>query len=64
MTLVGKINPKETLSLVVVPPAEMLAGSPVDGLKTVTGGFTVAEGVKANILLSTKDADSAKSLAK
>jgi len=63
VTLVGKINPKETLSLVVVPPAEMLAGGPVDGLKTVTGGFTVAEGVKANILLSTKDADSAKSLA-
>jgi hypothetical protein len=63
VALIGKIDPKETLSLVVVPPPEMLAGGPVDGLKTVTGGVTVAEGIKTNILLSTKDADSAKSLA-
>jgi hypothetical protein len=61
--LVGKINPKETLSFVVVPPQELLAGSPVDGLKTVTGGVTVAEGIKADILMSMKDAESAKTLA-
>jgi hypothetical protein len=61
--LVGKINPKETFSVVVVPPEEVLAASPVPGLTTVTGGVTVAEGVKTDILLSTKDAESAKSLA-
>lgn len=61
--LISKINPKETLSFVVVPPAEMLAGSPVDGLKNVTGGITVGDGVKTDILLATKDGDSAKNLA-
>lgn len=61
--LISKINPKETVSLVVVPPAEMLAGSPVDGLKTVTGGVTVADGIKTNIMLATKDGDTAKTLA-
>jgi hypothetical protein len=61
--LVGKISPKETLSFVVVPPQEMLAGSPVDGLKTVTGGVTVGDGVKTDILMSMKDAASATSLA-
>lgn len=61
--LIGKINPKETLSLVVVPPAEMLAGSPVDGLKNVTGGVTVGDGIKTDILLATKDGDAAKNLA-
>ena len=40
----------------VVPPQEMLAGSPVDGLKTVTGGVTVGDGVKTDILMSMKDA--------
>jgi hypothetical protein len=63
VTLIGKINPKETVSLVVVPPTEMLAGSPVDGLKTVTGGVTVADGIKTNIMLTTKDGDTAKTLA-
>ena len=41
----------------------MLAGSPVDGLKTVTGGVTVGDGVKTDILMSMKDAASADSLA-
>ena len=61
--LIGKINSKETASVVVVPPPEVLAGSPAAGLKTVTGGVTVSDGVKTDILLSTKDADSAKVLA-
>lgn len=61
--LISKINPKETLSFVVVPPAEMLAGSPVDGLKNVTGGVTVGNGIKTDILLATKDGDAAKNLA-
>jgi hypothetical protein len=61
--LVAKINPKETASLVVVPPAELTAGSPVAGLSTITGGVTVRDGVNTDILLATKDADSAKTLA-
>src|SRR5205085_12169341 len=61
--LIGKINPKETLSFVVVPPQEQLAGGPADGLKTVTGGVIVSDGVKTDILLATKDADTAKTLA-
>jgi hypothetical protein len=61
--LIGKINPKQTLSLVVVPAPEMLAGSPVDGLTSVTGGVTVADGIKTDILLATKDGDTAKNLA-
>jgi hypothetical protein len=62
--LVGKISPKETASLVVVPPPELLAGSPGAGLMNVTGGVTVTDSVKTEILLTAKDADSAKALAK
>jgi hypothetical protein len=61
--LIEKINPKETASLVVVPPAELTAGGPVAGLTTITGGVTVGDGVTTDILLATKDADSAKTLA-
>jgi len=63
LELVAKINPKETASLVVVPPADLLAGSPAAGLKNVTGGVTVTDGVKTEILVATKDADSAKAVA-
>jgi hypothetical protein len=61
--LIDKINPNETASLVVVPPAEMTAGSPVAGLTTITGGVTVSDGVSTDILLATKDEASAKTLA-
>jgi hypothetical protein len=63
LDLVGKISPHETLSIVLVPPAEMLAGSPAAGLSDVTGGVTVGEGVKTEFKLATKDAEAAKTLA-
>jgi hypothetical protein len=62
--LVEKINPKETAALVVVPPPALTQGNPAAaGLNSITGGVTVGEGVKTDILLSTKDADAAKNLA-
>src|SRR5205823_964226 len=39
--LVGKLDPRETLSVVFVPPAELVAGGSAAGLTTVTGGVTV-----------------------
>lgn len=63
LELVGKINPKETASVVVVPAPEMLANGPLSGLTTVTGGITVSDGVKTDLKLTAKDADSAKTLA-
>jgi hypothetical protein len=60
---IAKINPKETASVVVVPPQEMLAGGPAAGMTKITGGVTVGEGVKTDLLLSTKDGTAAKDLA-
>jgi hypothetical protein len=61
--LVGRIDPKETLSFVFVPPADFLTGGPMNGLTTMTGGLTVTDGVKTDIRLDAKDAESAKLLA-
>jgi hypothetical protein len=61
--LVDKIDPKESLSLVFVPAAELLAGGPMSGLTTVTGGLTVADGIQTDIRLDTNDAISARLLA-
>jgi hypothetical protein len=61
--LIGKIEPRESLSIVFVPPAELVAGGTAAGLTSVTGGVTVAEGVKTDVRLDVKDAESAKRLA-
>ncbi len=61
--LVARIDPKETLSFVFVPAANTLAGGPAAGLTTVTGGVTVADGIKTDIRLDAKDPESAKLLA-
>jgi hypothetical protein len=61
---IGKINPKETASVVIIPPSQLLQGGPAAGMTKITGGVTVGQGVKTDLLLSTKDADSANDLAK
>ncbi|HEX4589336.1 MAG TPA: hypothetical protein VH120_05370, partial [Gemmataceae bacterium] len=61
--LIGRIDPKETLSVVFVPPADSVAGGPTAGLTAITGGVTVAEGITAEIRLDAKDADAARLLA-
>lgn len=64
LTEIGKINPRETASVVIIPPAQLLQGGPAAGMTKITGGVTVGQGVKTDILLSTKDGDSATELAK
>jgi hypothetical protein len=64
LTEIQKINPKETASVVIMPPKELLAGGPAAGMTKITGGVTVGQGVKTDLLLSTKDADAANDLAK
>jgi hypothetical protein len=61
--LVGRIDPRETLSIVFAPPSELLAGGPAAGLNTVTGGITVADGVKIDVRLDVQDAEASKRLA-
>jgi hypothetical protein len=61
--LVGRIDPKEALSFVFVPPPDLLAGWAIGGLTTMTGGVTVTDGVRTDIRIDTKDADGAKLLA-
>jgi hypothetical protein len=63
LDLIGQMSPQQTVTLVVVPPPEALAGSPVAGLTDVTGGVTVSDGVKTEIKFATKDAEAAKTLA-
>jgi len=64
LDLIGKISPTETLSVVLVPPAQApQPGNPMADVTHVTGGITVADGVKTNLLMSTKNAESAKALA-
>lgn len=65
LDLIGKISPTETLSVVLMPPAAaQQPGNPVADVTHVTGGITVADGVKTNLLMSTKNADAAQTLAK
>jgi hypothetical protein len=64
LTELGKINPKETASFVIMPPAQLLQGGPAAGMTKITGGITVGQGVKTDILLTTKDGDTANELAK
>jgi hypothetical protein len=61
--LVGRIDPTETLTVVFVPPAVLINGSPLDGLTTVTGGVAVVDGIKTDLRIDAKDAASAKKLA-
>ncbi|HTK77455.1 MAG TPA: hypothetical protein VL371_19480 [Gemmataceae bacterium] len=61
---IGKINPRETASVVIIPPQQLLQGGPAAGMTKITGGVTVGQGVKTDILLTTKDGDAAKDLAK
>ena len=61
--LIGRTDPKESLSVVFVPPAELFAGGPLNGLTTVTGGMTVADGVMTDVRIDTKDAQSARLVA-
>lgn len=61
--LLDKADPRQTLSIVFVPPAAAVAGGDAAGLKTVTGGITVADGVKSDVRLDTADADAAKRIA-
>ena len=60
--LVGRMDPKVTLSVVYVPAGEPAAGGPTSGLTTVTGGLTVTETIRTDIRLDAKDADAAKLL--
>ena len=61
--LVERIDAKEALSVVFVPPADLTSGGPISGLTTVTGGVTIADGITTEIRLDAKDADSTKPLA-
>jgi hypothetical protein len=61
--LVGKIEPKETLSIVFVAPAGLDAGGPLNNLTTVTGGLTATESIQTDIHLDAKDTAGAKLLA-
>jgi hypothetical protein len=61
--LIGRIDPKETLSVVFVLPAGDSAGGATAGLTAITGGVTVGEGIATDVRLDTKDADSARLVA-
>jgi len=54
--------PKETLSVVFVPPAGF-GGESAAGLTSITGGVTFADAIKTDLKLTTKDAAAAKKLA-
>ncbi len=63
LDLIAKISPKETVSIVAVPPQDLINASPAAGLTTITGGITVGEGIKTDLLLSTKNTEAAKNIA-
>jgi hypothetical protein len=60
--LVAKVQPGETLSVVFVPPAELLAGSPLNGLIDVTGGVTVVDAITTQVRLEARDAETTRAL--
>lgn len=60
--LLGKIETRETLSVVFVPSAELLAGGSAAGLTGITGGVTVGDGVKTDVRIDVKDAEASKRL--
>ncbi|HEX4590095.1 MAG TPA: hypothetical protein VH120_09215 [Gemmataceae bacterium] len=61
--LVGRIESKQTVSVVYIPPAERPAGDSTVGLTTMTGGITVTDSIATDVRLEAKDGESAKSLA-
>jgi hypothetical protein len=70
--LLARVDPKRTLSLVIM--ASVLTKGPLgeepeakealDKLENITGGITVGDGIKTQIVLAAKDADAAKALNK
>jgi hypothetical protein len=70
--LLAKVDTKQTLSVVIM--ASVLTKGPLgeepeakealDKLENVTGGITVGDGIKTQIVLAAKDADAAKALNK
>ena len=62
LTEIQRIDPKQTASIVIMPPAEMLANSPAANLTKITGGVTVTQGIKTDLLLTTKDGASARAV--
>ena len=62
LTEIQRIDPKQTASVVIMPPPEMLANSPAANLTKITGGVTVSQGIKTDLLLTTKDGASAREL--
>ncbi|HEY1381892.1 MAG TPA: hypothetical protein VGF55_34145, partial [Gemmataceae bacterium] len=60
--LVNRMDPRETLAVVFVPTGGPPATGAAAGLTTITGGMTVADGVKTDLRLEAKDAESAKRL--
>jgi hypothetical protein len=62
LELVGKIQPGESLSVVFIPPAELVAGGPVSGLVDVTGGITVGESIVTQVRLEARDAETTRAL--
>jgi hypothetical protein len=61
--LIGKMNAKETFSVVVVPPPDSITKGAMMGLTTITGGITVSDGITGEFFLATKNAEAAKELA-
>lgn len=62
--LVHRMNPQESMSVVYVRPGEGTStGEAPAAMTTITGGITLADGVKSDFRLDTKDAESAKRLA-
>jgi hypothetical protein len=56
--LVGRIDAKETLSIVYVPSADQ--GGPLGGIVGVSGGVTVSDGLATEIRIDARDADATK----
>jgi|SRR5947209_3251732 len=61
--LAGRIDSKESLSVVFVPNADLVAGTPAGGLIDVKGGVTVGEAIITQVRLEARDAETMRALA-
>jgi hypothetical protein len=59
--LVGRIDSKESISIVFVPTADQ--AGPLGGVTTISGGVTITDGVSTEVRIDAKDADATKVVA-
>jgi hypothetical protein len=61
--LAGRMDAKETLSVVFVPNSNLVADTPATGLLNVTGGVTVGDSVVTQMRLEARDVETMRTLA-